>query len=200
LVPTEPAEHVANHSRRRLLVVQGGVGDHADQRALEGAHAAVDTLRDFGQHLVRDRNAVDPRPLGEDGAPHVCRRRIQAGHEPGAEALLQAPLEVRELLGATVRRDHELAPGAEQRVERVEELLARLRPAGQELDVVDEHHVRAAELVLEVAGAPRADGVDELRRELLARGVANAEPGAVALDEVADRVEQVRLAESGRTV
>ena len=45
-----------------------------------------------------------------------------------------------------------------------------------------------------------AHGVDELARELLDRRVAHAQPGSVAGDVVADRVQQVGLAEPRRTV
>ena len=49
-------------------------------------------------------------------------------------------------------------------------------------------------------GVAAADGLDELRRELLDGRVADAQAVAVALDVVADRVQQVRLAEPGRAV
>ena len=78
---------------------------------------------------------------------------------------------------------------------------SRVRVApGEELDVVDEDHVRAAKALLEAGRALHAHGLDELARELLDRRVAHAQPGAVALDVVADRVQQVRLADPGRAV
>ena len=199
-VVAEAAQHMANEAGRGLLALERGVGDHADQRALERAHAAVHAVRDLAQHLGRHLDLVDAGALGEDRPAQGRRRRLELDHQAGAEALGQAVLEIGQVVGAAVGGHHQLAPGVEQGVEGVEELLARLGPAGEELDVVDQDDVGAAEVVLEVLGAVAAHRVDEAGGELLDRGVADAQPRAVALDVVADRVQQVGLAEPGRAV
>ena len=127
-------------------------------------------------------------------------RRLELDDEAGAEALDQPLLDARDVLRAAVRGHHELAARVEQRVEGVEELLARLLAAGEELDVVDQQHVRLAEALLEATRAALAHRVDELARELLDRGVADREARAEALDVVAHGVQQMRLAHAGRAV
>jgi hypothetical protein len=82
----------------------------------------------------------------------------------------------------------------------VKELLSCPRAAGEELHVVDQHHVRAAKSILEDTGAALSHGGDELGRELLDRRVTHPQPRAEAPYVVADGVEQVGFAEPGRAV
>ena len=86
------------------------------------------------------------------------------------------------------------------RVEGVEKLLLRPFLAGDELDVVDEEHVDPAIAFPEVLALLRADRVDELVRELLARGIRDALFGMPRDDGMADRVHEMRLAEAGPAV
>ncbi|MNW55056.1 hypothetical protein D3C74_326930 [compost metagenome] len=87
-----------------------------------------------------------------------------------------------------------------QRVEGVEELLHRLFLALQELDVVDQEHVDVAVAPLERPGLALADRVDEVVRELLGVHVAHADVRVQVVRVVADRVQEVRLAEAGLPV
>jgi hypothetical protein len=73
--------------------------------------------------------------------PHVGSRDV--GHQAGLEALQQALLQRLHVAGKSVRREHELAAGVVQGVERVEELLLGARLVLQELDVVHQQHVHA---------------------------------------------------------
>ena len=77
----------------------------------------------------------------------------------------------------------------------MEELLLGLHLLGEELDVVDEQHVGAAEALAEGAVVLVAHRLDERGGELLDRRVAHGQAVAVGLHVVADRVEEVRLAE-----
>ncbi len=77
----------------------------------------------------------------------------------------------------------------------MEELLFGVLLALQELDVVDEQDVKVAVAVLELLGAGRAEGTDELIGEALGRGVADAERRRIGSQIVGDRTEQVSLAE-----
>ena len=124
------------------------------------------------ERVVLDALAQDRQARGEVG-------RLEVGDEAGLEALAQAVLERGHVGGQAVGREHELAAGLVQRVERVEELLLGLRLALEELDVVDEQDVGAAEARLEVLGALRLDRGDELVREALGGRVADAQPVAV---------------------
>jgi len=99
-----------------------------------------------------------------------------------------------------IAREHELAAGLVQGVEGVEELLFGLQLVGQELDIVDEEDVGAAEAVAEAGGVVGAQGADEVAREVLDGGIADAQPVAVDLHVVADRLEEVGLSEPRRAV
>jgi hypothetical protein len=127
-------------------------------------------------------------------------RRVEADHEARCEALTQALFEAVELVRGSVGRHHELAAGVPQRVEGVEELLLGAGFVGQELDVVQEQHVDAAEALLERARVARLDRAHELGRELLDGRVTDGQAGAEAPDVVADGVQEVRLAEPGPAV
>ena len=96
--------------------------------------------------------------------------------------------------------DHDLAAAAVQVVERVEELLLELLGALEELDVVDEQHVDLAVAAFEAGHALRAHRVDELVHHRLGRDVADALAREQLAHVMADRVQQVGLAEPGRAV
>ena len=70
----------------------------------------------------------------------------------------------------------------------------------EELDVVDQQDVDLAVATLEGVAAVRADGVDELVEERLRGDVTDLVVLVVVVDVVADGVQQVGLAESGRAV
>jgi len=82
----------------------------------------------------------------------------------------------------------------------VEELLLRPLFAGDELDVVDEEQVDRTVACPELRGPVVADGVDELVGEALRGEVHDRHPLEETHGFVADRVEQVRLAEADSTV
>ena len=87
-----------------------------------------------------------------------------------------------------------------QRVEGVEKLLLRALLAGQELDVVDQKHVRLAVALAELLHRCRLDGGDRLVREFFTIHVDNVEIRVVLLDLNFDGVQQVRLAQTRRPV
>src|SRR5215211_2622543 len=182
---------------RELLVTQRGICDDANQGALERPHAAGDGACQLVEDHRRRVDGVEPCALLENGPPDVEARLLERHDEPGAKALDQAVLELWKLLGAAVGGDDELAPGLEKSIERVKELLAGPLLAGQELDVVDQDHVRPAKALLEVGGAARAQRVDERARELVDCRVAHRQAPTEAAHVVPDRVQEVGLAETG---
>ena len=143
-------------------------------------------------------DAVLEDALAQDGQARAEVGRLDVADQAGLEALAQAVLERAHVARQAVRRQHELGAGRVQRVERVEELLLRLRLALEELDVVDEQHVDAAVGGLERVDAVVMERADEVVGERLDRRVADGQPVAVGGDVVGDRVQQVGLAEAGR--
>ena len=105
-----------------------------------------------------------------------------------------------EPLGRPVGADHDLLVGVVQRVEGVEELLLRLLLALEELDVVDQEHVDVAVAALQGGGVGVLDRVDHVVGERLGGDVADLRAGPQVAHVVADRVQQVGLAESGVAV
>src|SRR4029079_1509078 len=99
-----------------------------------------------------------------------------------------------------VARKDDLLPLLVDRVERMEELFLRPLFSGEELDVVDEQHVDAPVALAELLALLRADRVDELVREFLARCVRDALLGVPADDSVPDRVHEMRLAQAGSAI
>src|SRR5207245_3586381 len=85
-------------------------------------------------------------------------------HTP-LESVSQSLLEVVNLLRHLVRGEDDLAPVVVERVERVEELLLSSLAACQELHVVQDEDVDAAEAFLEVAHAIATERGDEVVHE-----------------------------------
>ena len=163
------------------MLVEIRAGDEL-QHVVGGAHPLLDGL------LAQDRDTGL-----EVGRLHVGE---QAPLEPAAHPLLEPA----EQLGRQVAGDDDLLVGVVQRVEGVEELLLRLHLALQELDVVDEQDVDVAVAALEVRRLVVADAVDEVVGELLGVHVAHPHVRVEVARVVADRVEQVGLAQPGLAV
>src|SRR5205814_8702687 len=98
---------------------------------------------------LRDR--VDPGALAQDRHARVEVRWLELCDEAVLEPLLEARLENAELARLAVAGDDELRAGLVERVERMEELLFGPHLLGEELDVVDEQDVGAAEAFAEGA-------------------------------------------------
>ena len=157
-------------------------------------------VRNVLGHVVRQ---VQIQQLGlalDDGNAGFKIRRLDVGGQaplkPGAQTLLQRF----DLLRGAVRRDDDLAAIVVQRVEGVEKLLLRALLAGQELDVVDQKHVRLAVALAELFHRCRLDGGDRLVREFFTIHVDNVEIRVVLLDLNFDGVQQMRLAQTRRPV
>ncbi len=110
-------------------------------------------LGDERQHGCRNIEARDDARARRDAAledlePQFLFERAHLDHEPAREARTHAVVEAFEIGRRPVGRDHDLTAGVDQRVERVAELDLR-RLALQELQVVDDQHVDAAQRFLE---------------------------------------------------
>jgi hypothetical protein len=146
------------------------------------------------------RHPLEGRLLAEDRDPGLEVGRLDVADEAPLEPGPQPLLEPGQLLRRQVGGDDDLLRRVVQRVEGVEELLLRLHLAGQELDVVDEEHVDVAVDRLEAGGPVVADAVDEVVGELLGVHVAHPQVGQQLPRVLADRVQEVGLAQSGVAV
>ena len=136
-----------------------GVGDDADEGALEGADAVGRAVGEEGQDaVVGQDDAVVLGALAQDRDARGEVGRLDGGDQAGLEALAQAVLEGAEVAREAVGGEHELAAEVVQRVEGVEELLLGLGLRREELDVVDEQDVGVAVAALEAVHVLAAAG------------------------------------------
>ena len=106
----------------------------------------------------------------------------------------------RDVVRGAVAADDDLLLGVVQGVERVEELGLRPLLAGEELDVVHQQDVDVAVALAEAEHPLVLHRVDHLVHEALGRDVGQLQPGHAVEQVLADRVHQVRLAESHAAV
>ena len=138
----------------------------------------------------------------KDGQTELEIRRLDIGEKTGLKTVSYPLFKDRQLLRRTVGRYDYLSVILVQRLERVEELGLRrfARAARDILDIVDQEHIRAAELLSELDRFSRFDRDDELIHEILALDVDHVHRGVSLEDSVGDRVHQVSLAEAAVTV
>ncbi len=158
-----------------------------------------DGARQIMQHLLRH---LECRMVGagsrdarlEDAVAQLLAERTHLDHEPAREPRAHAVIEAFEIGRRAVGSDHDLAAGVDQRVQRVAELGLR-RLALQELQIVDDEHVDAAQRFLEGQRRLRLQRGDEAVHEFLGGEIKHlalvsgiAGPG--------HRLKQMRLAEA----
>ena len=102
--------------------------------------------------------------------------------------------------GRAIGGQDDLASGLVERVERMEKFVLHLLLARDELHVVHEQQVRVAVLRAELTAAARAHELDEFVDEIVALDVDDLGVLIVPADNVGNGIEQVRLADAGRTV
>ena len=119
--------------------------------------------------------------------------RADLDHEAAGQTRADALVERFEIRRRTVRRDHDLTARIDEGVEGVAEFLLDLL-ALDELDVVDDQQVDAAQPLLEGQRRLRLQGGDEPVHEAVGGQIDHAPP--LGADLVADGVEQMRLAEA----
>ena len=160
----------------RALATQRRVGDHADERALERAHAGAHVAGDLGERLVghaprarRCARACGGSPCGRRSRAARARRRGPSSKRSWRRASKTPMSRGLRSLAITSWRARLV-----ERVEGVEELLLGPHLLGEELDVVDQQHVGAAEALAEGLGVACRASPDERRGELLDGRVAHA--------------------------
>src|SRR5690606_26917667 len=108
----------------------------------------------------------------------------------------QTRLEILDLAGRAVAGENDLLAAIQQSVEGMEELLLRAFFSGQKLDIVDEHHVRAAVAAAELFDIAAADGIDELVGEFFAGQIDHTGRRITAQPFLPDRLHQMGFAEA----
>ena len=216
--PRHLVEDLLNGHRDGLAVVQrildggrrhtdaGGnalqhvIGVQLLHRAFQLPDILLQMIGNILRHVVGQVQVEELRLPLHDGHAGLEIRRLNVGGQaplkPGAQPLLQAL----DLLGRTIRRNDDLPPVVVQRVEGVEEFLLGALLARQELDIVDEQHVRLTVLLPELLGGGRLHRRDDLVGEHFTVHIDDVEIRVVLLDLDLDGVEQMGLAQARRSV
>ena len=135
----------------------------------------------------------------QDGEARGLVGRCQLDQQPALEAALQRSVQERHRGRRAVGGEHDLGAGGERGLDRVEELLRRALLALEELDVVEQQHVGRAIALLERRDLVVLEGGEKLARERLGVRVAHRQAAHAERDVVADRLEEVGLADPRRT-
>ena len=125
---------------------------------------------------------------------------LNVGDEAPLEARPQALLDFRNTLRRRVAGEDNLFSRLVEVVEGVEEFLLGPLFARDELNVVDQQKVDRPVARAEGGRAVVADRIDELIGEVLGREIDDQRAGKQVNRPVADRVEQVRLAETDAAI
>ncbi len=197
----EAPQDVAGKRGRERLVLERGVGDDADQGALERPHAAG---HEVGRALRAPRRRRRLRRAGRAsagwrGGRRAPGRRARRRGRSGS-ARLGGPRGRAARRGCD-RRSARSGGRTPTRALKVWKNSSRVRSRpvrNWTSSMSSTSALRKRSLNSAVSAV--ADGVDERGREVLAGGVADLEAAAVALDVVADRVQEMGLAEAGSAV
>ncbi len=153
-----------------------------------------DVVHDLRRHVETGMGGPHGRQARrEDRDPQLLVERADLDHKAACEARAD-PLVQRLKLGRrTVGGDDDLTAGIDQRVDRVAELgLDRL--ALDELNVVEDEQVDAAQPLLVGERGLRLQGIDETVHEAVGGQVDH--PATALPRRMADAVQQMRLAEA----
>ena len=152
------------------------------------------------EDLVAQFDLQGVRFLAQDRHARFDIGRLQLRGQAPLETGNQAMFEVRDLRRRPIAREDDLLMAVEERVEGVEKFLLGALLAAEELDVVDQEQVRLAVALAEFDQVVVLDRVDEFVDEEFAREIHHLGVFLFAPDVLADRLHQVRLAESDAAV
>src|ERR1041384_520090 len=132
--------------------------------------------------------------------PHLELGRLDRHGQSPAEARDQPLLHAGDFLRVGIAGDDDLLVRLDQGIESVEELFLRTALVGKELDVVDQEQVERVVVALELVERLLLVSAYHVRNVLLGVDVADACLGTAVGDLVADRLDQMRLAEADAAV
>src|SRR5713226_3710666 len=165
----EIAQSLAGELRRYCRLAHRRECSKTREASLELAHVRGDVLRDVKRDLGRQWEVFECRLLLHDGYAGLEVRRCDIGDQTGLEAVAQPLFESCNIARNFIRSQHDLMTLGVERVESMKEFLLGALAARQELDVVKNQGVDAAELFLELAHPVTPERADELVHENLGR-------------------------------
>ena len=218
----EPGDLADNEARRRqafglfaVIHVLDGAGHIRDGQlhvvkiviradlldgALEKTDIGGDVFRDERAHIVRQLKAERNGLIFDNRHARLIIGRLNICDEAPLEPRFQTVFQPEHLIGRPVGGQDDLVVVLIEVIERMEKFLLRGFLAGNKLDIVDEEQVRIAVFVAELVVAAFLQGGDQLIGKLITLDIDDVVAGMIFMNDARDRVEQVCLAEAGRTV
>ena len=181
-----------------FLPRQLGIGDQLVEAADQLADVAGDGAGEEIDHIARNFERGEFGQLGfEDRLPELDIGGLHIRDETHGEARKQARFDPVQRLGRAIGgKDQALALGQE-RVDRVEQFLLRGGLADDELDIVDEQQIEAAQARLELDHLVLLQRLDEFDHEAFGAAIEDAAARMGLEEAVADGVQEVGLALAG---
>ena len=168
--------------------------------ALEKTDIGGDVFRDERAHIVRQFKTERDGFIFDNRHARLIVGRLNVRDQAPLEPRFQTVFQPEHLIGRPVGGQDDLVVVLIEVIERMEKFLLRGFLAGDKLDIVDEEQVRIAVFVAELVVAAFLQGGDQLVGKLIALDIDDVVAGMIFMNDARDRVEQVCLAEAGRTV
>ncbi len=173
------------------------MGEQPVGGAVQIAAIGGDDAGDIGDHVRMDLEVRMGRlqrlqPVSEDLRAQRLVEIADLDDEPAAESRADALIQRLQIIRHPVAGDDDLLAGVDQRVDRMAELLLD-RLALDELHVVDDEKIDAAQLLLESQRGLRLQRRDEAVHETVGGEIGDAL--ALAAGLLGDRLQEMRLAE-----
>ena len=166
------------------------------QRALELANVGVDLGGDVRGNLLGQDDAVHQRLRLDDRDPRLETRSLDECHKTRRESTGESLFQIWNFARRGIRTQDDLLAQLRERVEGVEELLLGLLMSREKVDVIDDHDIRGAKSIAEISHPPSTNGFVKEIHERVARDVAQAQRGLIAQHSLADRVQEMGLAQA----
>jgi len=176
------------------------IGEDFFDGALNLPHVRRDIFRNIVADIVGQLESETHGLVLDDGHARLVVGRLNVRDKAPFKPRFETVLQTQHLVGRPVGRQNDLAPSLIEVVEGVEEFLLRGILAGNKLDVVDEEEIGAAVFAAELNVPPLLKGRDQFVCKLIAFDVDDVVAWVRPVQLVGNRVEQMRLAEAGRSV
>ena len=160
---------VAGGRETDLLARHQAIRFEAVEGSLELADARPESLRDELERLLGDAGRQAGRLAGDDGPSRLQIGRLHAANDPGDETRHQLFAQFRQEPRMPVRAQDDLALVRFELLDRMEKFLLNDSLAVEEIDVVDDEHVNAAEPLAKAGKGPIPQCLREMVGEPLRR-------------------------------
>ena len=178
----------------------GGKRGDPHQRAFEPADVAANARREELVNIIVQFDLQGARFLPQNGKTRLDVGRLQFRGQAPLETRNQAVLEIGDLRGRTIAREHDLLVPVEEGIEGVKEFLLRSFFAGEKLNIIDQEQICLAVTLAEFDQRIVLNRVDEFVDEELAREIHDFRRLLSCPKILADRLHQMRFAQPDAAV